>query len=239
MKSTVDEIRERFDNDVERFSNFQTGQSSTIDALLCMDLVAEAAAVVTPNAASILDIGCGAGNYTLRLLERRPDADATLIDLSRPMLDRAAERVGRATAGRVRTIQADIREADLEPQSIDIAVAAMVMHHLRSAQEWDAVLAKLFNTIRPGGSIWIIDLVTHSHAGIQQRMWRRYGDYLVGLRDAAYRDHVFDYVEREDSPVPLMQLVDGLRGAGFSQVDVLHKHNCFAAIGAIRAKKNE
>ena len=33
-KSTVDEIRERFDNDVERFSNLATGQSATIDAPL-------------------------------------------------------------------------------------------------------------------------------------------------------------------------------------------------------------
>jgi len=28
MKSTVDEIRQRFDADVERFSNLETGQST-------------------------------------------------------------------------------------------------------------------------------------------------------------------------------------------------------------------
>ena len=37
-KSTVAEIRERFDNDVERFSNLETGQTSTIDAALVMAL---------------------------------------------------------------------------------------------------------------------------------------------------------------------------------------------------------
>jgi tRNA (cmo5U34)-methyltransferase len=31
-KSTVEQIRERFDGDVERFSNLETGQSATIDA---------------------------------------------------------------------------------------------------------------------------------------------------------------------------------------------------------------
>jgi glycerol uptake facilitator-like aquaporin len=34
MKSTVDEIRQRFDADVERFSNLDTGQSATVDAPL-------------------------------------------------------------------------------------------------------------------------------------------------------------------------------------------------------------
>jgi len=35
-KSTVDEIRSRFDADVERFSNLTTGQSATIDAPLAI-----------------------------------------------------------------------------------------------------------------------------------------------------------------------------------------------------------
>ncbi len=91
MKSTADEIRQRFDADVERFSNLDTGQSATVDAPLAMALVAQAAAVATPQARHVLDVGCGAGNYTLKLLERLPNLDATLIDLSQPMLDRARE----------------------------------------------------------------------------------------------------------------------------------------------------
>src|ERR1041385_5230399 len=101
MKSSVDEIRQRFDADVERFSNLDTGQSATVDAPLAMALVAEAAAATTPHARHVLDVGCGAGNYTLKLLERLPNLDATLIDLSRPMLNRSVERVGRATTGSV------------------------------------------------------------------------------------------------------------------------------------------
>jgi len=61
MKSTVDEIRRRFDADVERFSNLDTGQSATVDAPLAMALVARAAAVTTPHARHVLDVGCGAG----------------------------------------------------------------------------------------------------------------------------------------------------------------------------------
>ena len=60
MKSTVDEIRRRFDADVERFSNLDAGQSATVNAPLAMALVAEAAAAVTPHARHVLDVGCGA-----------------------------------------------------------------------------------------------------------------------------------------------------------------------------------
>src|SRR5262249_21381639 len=92
-KSTPDEIRARFDNEVERFSNLETGQTATIDAPLSLELIARAAAGVTPQAASLLDIGCGAGNYTLKLLQHLPLRSVTLIDLSRNMLDRAVTRI--------------------------------------------------------------------------------------------------------------------------------------------------
>src|SRR5688572_22975247 len=112
-KSTVDEIRQRFDNDVERFSNLETGQSATIDAPLVMDLITSAAAATNPSARDLLDVGCGAGNYTLKLLEKLPRLSVTLIDLSQPMLDRAIERITRAGTAAITPIQGDIRQVDL------------------------------------------------------------------------------------------------------------------------------
>jgi tRNA (cmo5U34)-methyltransferase len=234
MKSTVDEIRRRFDADVERFSNLETGQSATVDAPLAMALVAEAAAATTPHARHVLDVGCGAGNYTLKLLERLPNLDATLIDLSRPMLDRARERVSRATSGRITTIQADIREVELPERQFDIVLAAAVLHHLRADREWRDVFASFHRALHPGGSVWVFDVVESSIPAVGQFMRRRYGEYLTRLKDEAYRDQVFAYVEKEDTPRPLLFQLDLLRQVGFAQVEVLHKNVCFAAFGAVK-----
>jgi tRNA (cmo5U34)-methyltransferase len=234
MKSTVEEIRRRFDADVERFSNLETGQSATVDAPLALALVAEAAAATTPQARHVLDVGCGAGNYTLKLLESLPNLDATLIDLSQPMLERARERVSRATSGRITTIQADIRETRLPDTEFDIVLAAAVLHHLRNDQEWRDVFTALHRSLRPGGSLWVFDLVDCSMPAVGQLMRRRYGEYLAGLKDEAYRDHVFAYVEKEDTPRPLLFQLDLLRRVGFDQVEVLHKNVSFAAFGAVK-----
>ena len=234
MKSTVEEIRQRFDADVERFSDLETGQSATVDAPLAMALVAEAAAATTPHARHTLDVGCGAGNYTLKLLERLPNLDATLIDLSQPMLDRARERVGRATAGRITTIQADIREVELPDEGFDIVLAAAVLHHLRADQEWRDVFAAFHRALRPGGSLWVFDLVESSIPAVGRLLRQRYGAYLTRLKDESYRDQVFAYVEKEDTPRPLLFQLDLLRQVGFAQVEVLHKNLCFAAFGAVK-----
>mgnify|MGYP001133003544 CR=1 FL=1 len=234
MKSTVDEIRQRFDADVERFSNLETGQSATIDAPLALALVARAAAAATPNARHVLDVGCGAGNYTLKLLEQLPNLDVTLIDLSKPMLDRAAERIGKATPGRVQVLQGDVRSVLPADARFDIILAAAVLHHLRTDDEWRQVFTALHRSLNPGGSFWIFDLVECSIPAIEALMRDEYGAYLARLKDEAYRDHVFAYIAQEDTPKPLMFQLDLLREVGFSQVEVLHKNVCFAAFGAVK-----
>lgn len=234
-KSTVDEIRARFDADVERFSNLETGQAVTIDSPLHMELLTEAAAAVTPQARSVLDIGCGAGNYTLKLLQRLPTLEVTLIDLSRPMLDRAVERIRQATGHGARAIQGDVRELDLGVERFDIVMAAQCLHHLRDEAEWRDVFARVYACLRPSGSFWISDSVEHELPAVEALIRRRWGEHLVRLKDEAYRDHVMAYVEKEDTPRPLTFQLDLLRQVGFARVDVLHKHNRFASFGGIKS----
>jgi tRNA (cmo5U34)-methyltransferase len=234
-KSTPDEIRRRFDHDVERFSNLDTGQSATIDAPLGLELIGAAAAAVNPGAASLLDIGCGAGNYTLQMMRLLPLRSATLIDLSRPMLDRAIERIRAANADlHVTAAQSDIREAALPPDTFDVAVAAATLHHLRGDAEWQDVFRAVYRSLKAGGSFWIWDLVAHDPSVLQELMWRRYGEYLAGLKGPDYRDQVFAYVEAEDTPRTLWWQLDQLRAAGFGSVEVLHKNACFAAFGGLK-----
>lgn len=233
MKSTVEQIRERFDNDVDRFSNLEIGQAAAIDSPLGMELITHAAATVNPQARHVLDVGCGAGNYTVKLLQRLPGVDVTLVDLSQPMLTRAVERVAQAGGGQIRSQQADIRALTLDSEQFDIVLTASVLHHLRAEEEWQAVFAKLYAALRPGGSIWIFDLIEQSMPTVQRMMWQRYGEYLAGQQGEAYRDKVYDYVEAEDTPRPLLFQLDLLRAVGF-EVDILHKNGCFAAFGGVK-----
>ena len=65
-------------------------------------------------------------------------------------------------------------------------------------------------------------------------MWQRYGEYLTQLGGEDYRDKVFAYIAKEDSPRPVTFQLDLLRRVGFSKVELLHKNSCFAAFGAVK-----
>ncbi len=233
-KCTVEDIRKRFDADVERFSNLETGQVSTIDAALAMELITQAALAATKPIRRILDIGCGAGNNTLKLLQSVPEADCDLLDLSLPMLERAKERVSAQTTGKVTTIQADFRVAELPEGAYDVILAAAVFHHLRDDADWENAFRKLYRLLRPGGSVWITDLVSQDNPAVFEMMWKRYGQYLAGVGGEEYRKKVFDYIAFEDSPRPVTFQLELFRKAGFREVDILHKNSCFAAFGAVK-----
>lgn len=233
-KSTVQEIRERFDNDVERFSNMDTGQVSTIDATISLELITEASRRIVPHATNLLDIGCGAGNYALKMLSKTPGLNCTLIDLSKPMLDKAFERVSPHTSGHVEIIQGDIREASLKEDHYDIILAGAVLHHLRDDEDWEATFSKIFSLLKTGGCFMISDLVTQEAAILNEYTWERYGDYLEGINGKNYRQNVLAYVAKEDSPRPVTYQLDLMKKVGFTQVEILHKNMCFAAFGGIK-----
>ena len=233
-KSTVAEIRERFDNDVERFSNLETGQQAAMDNALCLDLITQCAATANPRATSLLDIGCGAGNWSIKLLGKIPAMHVTLLDLSRPMLDRAQQRVTAAGASCVKTLQGDVREMDFAEESFDLIVAGAVLHHLRGDEEWQAVFAMIFDWLKPGGSLWVFDMVTSESPAVEAAMQERYRDHLRSIGGEAMVEKVLAYIDKEDSPRPLAWQLDLLRQAGFARVDVLHKNGPFAAYGAIK-----
>ncbi|QSH42261.1 class I SAM-dependent methyltransferase [Lentisphaerota bacterium ZTH] len=231
-KSTNEDIRKRFDSDVERFSSLKTGQQSTIDAPIAMELITEAAAAIAPHASNVLDIGCGAGNNTLKLLNRLSPLNCDLLDLSMPMLEKARERVSAVNSGKVRIFHEDIRTAGLPENHYDIIIAAAVLHHLRDDADWKQVFSRLFQLCAPGGSIWITDIVTQEIPQVYDMMWNRYGDYLEGIGGDEYKEKVFAYIEKEDTPRPVTWQLDLLRQVGFKKVEILHKNSCFAAYGA-------
>ncbi len=233
-KATNQEIRERFDKDTERFSNLETGQLTTIDAPLTMELCTEAAKYANPNATELLDIGCGAGNYTLKMLGKVLGLNCTLNDLSLPMLEKAKERVTPQTGGAVTLIQDDMRNLDLPDDHFDIILAAATLHHLRDDDDWELMFNKIYKALKQGGSFWVSDLIAHDSEIITKLFEDKYGSYLETLGGPEYRKKVMDYVNYEDTPRSLNYQLALLAKVGFSTVEVLHKNSCFAAFGGIK-----
>jgi len=233
-KSTPEAIRKNFDQQVERFSDIETGQTTAIDSPLCMELIARSAALLNPNAKRIMDLGCGGGNYAVKVTSFLPTIDCTLIDLSINMLAVAGKRVRENTTGTVTCIQGDYRDIPMKENSYDIITAGTTLHHLREDQEWESVFSKVYHALKPGGTFWINDIVLGETPEIDRMML---DGWLSVLRKQISPEEIEMYMgryESEDTPRTLSYQLDLMKQVGFSKTMVLHKHFNFAAFGAIK-----
>lgn len=115
-----------------------------------------------PPGASVLDIGCGAGVPTDRLLT---DAGmrVTGVDISQVQIDRARRLVPAATF-----VRRDIVDFEIAPDTFDAVVSLYALIHMPLADQRD-LLARAFAGLRPGGLLLAI---------VGHRPWQGIEDYL-------------------------------------------------------------
>jgi trans-aconitate 2-methyltransferase len=94
---------------------------------------------------TVLDAGCGSGRVTLKLLERLPRGRVSAVDGAPSMVAEARALLGdRATVR-----QSDLVELELD-EPVDAVFSSAVFHWI---PDHDALFARLFAALRPGGRL--------------------------------------------------------------------------------------
>ena len=106
---------------------------------------------------AVLDVGAGYGAVTEELLRLYPQAQVTLQDYSRPMLDDARRRLA-AHAEQLRYVECDLTDPAWPAQvggAFHLAVSAICLHNLRDSEKIFACYRAIHDLLRPGG--WFLD----------------------------------------------------------------------------------
>ncbi len=94
--------------------------------------------------ASVLDLGCGFGDFA-RWLRRRGAAEVTGIDLSERMLE-AAKRNTRDPA--ISFVRSSIERFEMGAEAFDLVVSSLALHYV---EDYPAVVDNVVRALRPGG----------------------------------------------------------------------------------------
>lgn len=114
------------------------------------------AAVPSPGV-SVLEIGCGTGAVTEKLIAR--GARVTAVDQSPEMVERARVRLAHSPAGAITLVERTASEIDaFAPGSFDAVVASLSMSEM-SQRERAFVLRGAMRALHPGGMLAIADEV--------------------------------------------------------------------------------
>jgi SAM-dependent methyltransferase len=167
----------------------------------------------------VFDAGCGPGLYAEELI-RRGARDVVGADASRTMVELARERVKERATFRVHDLQLPFDW--LEAESFDLAVMALVIHHLddrvSALREMHRILrpdgALVVSTHHPtidwvhrGGSYFDVEVIEETwNRGWNVRFWRMPLTQSV----AEFTDAGF-VIERLVEPRPVPQMADEYR----------------------------
>jgi demethylmenaquinone methyltransferase/2-methoxy-6-polyprenyl-1,4-benzoquinol methylase len=128
----------------------------TLGRVDCLHELLAASAAPRPGA-RVLEIGCGTGSVTARLVAR--GARVTALDQSPEMLELARSRLAAAPPHAVEWLERTASEIDALPASAyDAVVASLVLSDM-SAGERAFVLRESARRLRPGGVIAVGDEV--------------------------------------------------------------------------------
>lgn len=94
----------------------------------------------------ILDLGCGYGWHCRYAIEHGARA-VVGTDLSEKMLEEAKSRTHNA---RITYLRVAIEDIDFSPERFDLVLSSLVFHYVES---FEAVCAKLFKLLKPGGDL--------------------------------------------------------------------------------------
>jgi SAM-dependent methyltransferase len=130
------------------------------------DVIADVVTAVAGERARVLDLGCGPGSLSVRLLDRLPGATVVAVDADPVLLTLGRE----ANAGRagLSWVDADLRAdwpASLPPGPYDAAVSTTALHWL-PAPRLPAFYAQVAALLRPGGVFVDGDHFAHSEPGL-------------------------------------------------------------------------
>jgi len=179
----------------------------------------------------VLDIGSGQGSVAALVLDAFPNATAVGLDVSEPMRDIAAERMGRY-GDRFNYQLGDFVDGDLPVTGqFDLAVSSRAIHHLPTPNK-QRLYAAIFQSLNPGGAFFNLDSVAPTDEDLRRR-------YRIAGR--VMRGEPADGGDRGNRPSlpghyfePLDEQLGLLRTAGFTSVDCFWKRLGMTLLGGYK-----
>jgi tRNA (cmo5U34)-methyltransferase len=190
-----------------------------------------------------LDLGSGSGLLAIAILTRHPEAKATLVDFSEPMMEAARDLLGE-DATLPSFVLADLNSPDwvdavADDGPYDAIVSGFAIHHLPNVRK-QCVYCEVLPLLRPGALFINVEHVASASKWVEQ-IWDdaiidSLTEYNERQRTGKQRGMVEkEYRERPDQHANQLATVgeqlQWLRDAGFTDVDCFFKYFEMAVIG--------
>lgn len=191
------------------------------------EMISELVESLPGKADSILELGCGTGALTLRLLKRYPSASIDLVDASEGMLEVLRRSIPRDEHARLQIVNSTFEDLNRSEGAYDLVTSSMSLHHVVDKR---TLYTRIHSWLRPGGFLIYADELSGAVSHIQTAHWDRWMAFATrpdGLNPEELAECLV-HVEKYDHYETLPDQLSYLASAGFSTVDCVWRHLNYA-----------
>ena len=231
----------------EVFANTSDFDAGIRQLLPRYDEMLEVITRCVPSASrKILELGCGTGELTLKILKRCPDAEIIALDYSPRMISFAREKV--TSSGyeqRWSGQEADFGEWASYPDKFNIGadfdacISSLAIHHLTDEMKQN-LFTRINESLIPTGCFWNADptlpeapTLTEVYKLAREEWATQQGTRLADVRARIGNSTTYGY-SNQDQLATLNAHLQMLMQAGFSTVAVPWKYYGLAVFGGIK-----
>jgi len=129
------------------------------------------ASLPAPPGSTVLEMGCGTGRNLVKLARLAPEARLYGVDVSRVMLDTAAQSLARAGLGtRVGLAQAGGQGFDPQAEfGLERFDTIYFSYVLSMIPDWRPVVERALDQLKPGGTLAVVDVGDQLRASAGRR----------------------------------------------------------------------
>jgi tRNA (cmo5U34)-methyltransferase len=181
----------------------------------------------------ILDLGCGTGNLTQRILEHFPDVQIDVLDLSEDILHECMDRFANKT--NINYLQADFKTMNLPLGNYDLVMSSIAIHHVEDPFKL-RLYKEVFQSLKKDGLFIFADQtrgITDEIYFKNIECWKSEA-FKLGSTEENWNMWMA-HQDAHDFHSPVGWHLENMKKAGFDEVDLLSKYLMW---GVFWAKKN-
>ncbi|MDE4078866.1 class I SAM-dependent methyltransferase [Methanosphaera sp. Vir-13MRS] len=224
----MSDLREHFNQAADEYDNLIT------KTLVNYDEMTDALINAIPDQKSprVLDLGCGTGNITEKVLKRFPDAKITCLDVSDKMIDIAKEKL--SDYDNIEYVNGDFTIVDIIDK-YDAIISSLALHHIPSDEEKKEMYQHIYDALNVGGVFYNADVIK-PNSEYNQILNEKMNDKYMEEHGVSNEQKTSHKQDRENNDVPstLVTHIKLLEEVGFEQIDVIWKYYANAVYGGTR-----
>jgi ubiquinone/menaquinone biosynthesis C-methylase UbiE len=180
---------------------------------------------------SILDLGCGNGNITEKLIQLFPTTTFTLVDASREMINLCKYRFDFYNLKYHNNYFTDFK---FQEKSYDLILAGFSLHHLDDKNK-HTIFKKIFDSLKHGGIFSYSDLMiskSNSDHSILLKQWEKFVN--TSFPDGAKWNWIMDHYKTFDNPTDYTLQIEWMKNAGFKNIEIPFKKGYWIYLQAFK-----